>query len=213
MEPTKPYWLNDAPYQDFRSTAELPARADVVVIGGGITGVSTAYFLRKHGVEVTLLERRGLSGGATGRNGGHISPGTSERFSESVRRYGVERTRAIYDYSTRCALAVQDFVRENDVQEETAGFAKTTPAQRNSCRCGNHSRRCRSTASHRNIGMRRRAPSGRAAKTSWEACSGRRRVNCGRPSWCLPWPSRRSGAARTSRRARRCARSSGTTDS
>jgi len=118
MEPTKPYWLNDAPYQDFRSTAELPAHSDVVVIGGGITGVSTAYFLRKHGVDVTLLERRGLSGGATGRNGGHISPGTSERFSESVRRYGVERTRAIYDYSTRCALAVQDFVRENDVQCE-----------------------------------------------------------------------------------------------
>ena len=118
MEPTKPYWLNDAPYQDFRSTAELPARADVVVIGGGITGVSTAYFLRQHGIEVTLLERRGLSGGATGRNGGHISPGTSERFSESVRRYGVERTRAIYDYSTRCAMAVQDFVRENDVQCE-----------------------------------------------------------------------------------------------
>lgn len=115
MEPTRPYWLNDAPYQDFRSTPELPARAEVVVIGGGITGVSTAYFLRRHGIEVTLLERRGLSGGATGRNGGHISPGTSERFSESVKRYGVEVTRAIYDYSTRCALAVQDFVRAHDV--------------------------------------------------------------------------------------------------
>ena len=115
MEPTKPYWLNNAPYQDLRSTPELPARSEVVVIGGGITGVSTAYFLRRHGVEVTLLERRGLSGGATGRNGGHISPGTSERFSESVKRYGIEITRAIYDYSTRCAMAVQDFVREHDV--------------------------------------------------------------------------------------------------
>ena len=32
MEPTKPFWLNDAPYQEFRSSAELPATTDVVVI-------------------------------------------------------------------------------------------------------------------------------------------------------------------------------------
>ena len=61
MEPTQPYWLNGAPYQDFRSTPELPARSEVVVVGGGITGVSSAYFLRQHGIGVTLLERRGLS--------------------------------------------------------------------------------------------------------------------------------------------------------
>jgi gamma-glutamylputrescine oxidase len=118
MEPTKPFWLNDAPYQEFRSTTELPAASDVVVIGGGITGAATAYFLRKHGIGVTLLERRGLAGGATGRNGGHISPGTSERFSESVKRYGLEKTRAIYDYSHQCAAAVRAFVDEHHVDCE-----------------------------------------------------------------------------------------------
>ena len=118
MEPTKPFWLNDAPYQEFHSSPELPAASDVVVIGGGITGVATAYFLRKHGIGVTVLERRGLAGGATGRNGGHISPGTSERFSESVKRYGLEQTRAIYDYSTQCAAAVRAFVEEHQVDCE-----------------------------------------------------------------------------------------------
>lgn len=118
MEPTKPFWLNDAPYQEFRSTPDLPAASDVVVIGGGITGTATAYFLRKHGIGVTLLERRGLAGGATGRNGGHISPGTSERFSESVKRYGLEQTRAIYDYSQQCAAAVRAFVDEHHVDCE-----------------------------------------------------------------------------------------------
>lgn len=118
MEPTKPFWLNDAPYQGFRSTPDLPARADVVIIGGGITGVSTAYWLGRHGLGSVVLERRGLSGGATGRNGGHISPGTSERFSESVKRYGVEITRAIYDYSHQCAAAVKAFVSEHNVDCE-----------------------------------------------------------------------------------------------
>src|SRR2546427_569807 len=57
-------------------------------------------------------------GGATGRNGGHISPGTSERFSESVKRYGVDVTRAIYDYSHQCAAAVKAFVSEHNVDCE-----------------------------------------------------------------------------------------------
>ncbi|MBI1800309.1 MAG: FAD-binding oxidoreductase [Chloroflexi bacterium] len=115
MEPTKSFWLNNAPYQDYRSTPDLPQTAEVVVIGGGITGVSTAYWLRKNGVEVTLVERRGLSGGATGRNGGHISPGTGERFSESVKRYGIAIARAVWDYSHQTAEGVRAFVAEHGV--------------------------------------------------------------------------------------------------
>jgi gamma-glutamylputrescine oxidase len=108
-EPTRSYWLRDAPYQQFRSTPELPARAEVVVIGGGITGVSLAYWLGTLGIEAAVLEARGLAGGATGKNGGHISPGTGERFSESCQRYGEPVARAIWDFSHRCAAAVADF--------------------------------------------------------------------------------------------------------
>lgn len=46
--------------------------ADVVVIGGGIVGVTTAYFLRKKGLGVTLLERDQLARGASGRNLGFL---------------------------------------------------------------------------------------------------------------------------------------------
>ena len=35
----------------------LPASADVVVIGGGIAGTSTAYWLARRGVSVALLEK------------------------------------------------------------------------------------------------------------------------------------------------------------
>jgi sarcosine oxidase, subunit beta len=43
--------------------------ADVVVIGGGVNGTSTAFHLAKRGVRVTLLERSTLAGGATGKSG------------------------------------------------------------------------------------------------------------------------------------------------
>src|SRR5437870_13888907 len=45
-------------------------RADVIVIGGGANGTSTAYHLAARGVRsVLLLERRHLGAGATGKSG------------------------------------------------------------------------------------------------------------------------------------------------
>jgi len=52
------------------TTDSLPRTADVVVIGGGVVGASTAFQLAKRGVRrVVLLERRQLGAGATGKSG------------------------------------------------------------------------------------------------------------------------------------------------
>ena len=52
------------------SEAELPARADVVVVGGGIIGVSAALHLAKKGVSVALCEKGRIAGEQSGRNWG-----------------------------------------------------------------------------------------------------------------------------------------------
>ena len=46
------------------------SEADIIVIGGGIAGASTAYHLARHGRSVTLLERGEIASGASGVNGG-----------------------------------------------------------------------------------------------------------------------------------------------
>ena len=51
---------------------QLPSVADVVIIGGGIIGVSTAYFLAKSGVNVCLCEKGFISGEQSGRNWGWV---------------------------------------------------------------------------------------------------------------------------------------------
>ncbi len=109
------YWLDHAPAQIVRTTPQLPSQTQVVVIGGGITGVSAAYWLRKYGVEAVLLERRGLSGGATGRNGGHLVSGPADNFSEAVKRYGAQSTRAIYQFTLDTIAAIQAFVAEHSI--------------------------------------------------------------------------------------------------
>src|SRR4051794_33347154 len=56
--------------------------SEVVVIGGGFVGCSIAYQLAKRGVGVTLVEQEHIAWGASGRNGGHVSPaaGYTDRF-------------------------------------------------------------------------------------------------------------------------------------
>jgi glycine/D-amino acid oxidase-like deaminating enzyme len=52
--------------------SDMPATADVVIIGGGIIGVSTAWFLAKQGVNVVLCEKGHIAGEQSGRNWGWV---------------------------------------------------------------------------------------------------------------------------------------------
>ena len=76
---------------DFDRHRDLPAQADVVVIGGGVTGTAAAYQLSKRGKQVVLLEMRGICSGASGRNAGQTGSGSSmySRVGRAV--YGITR--------------------------------------------------------------------------------------------------------------------------
>lgn len=50
----------------------MPKTADVVIIGGGIVGVSTAWFLAKQGIAVVLCEKGHIAGEQSGRNWGWV---------------------------------------------------------------------------------------------------------------------------------------------
>ncbi len=57
---------------DAHAETNLPESADVVVIGGGIVGCSTAYFLAKRGISVLLCEKGRIAGEQSGRNWGWV---------------------------------------------------------------------------------------------------------------------------------------------
>lgn len=50
-------------------------RADVAIVGGGLTGLSSALHLAEAGLSATLLEARAIGNGCSGRNGGQVNPG------------------------------------------------------------------------------------------------------------------------------------------
>ncbi|HUB37359.1 MAG TPA: FAD-dependent oxidoreductase, partial [Streptosporangiaceae bacterium] len=74
-------------------SAELPERAQVVVIGGGIIGTSVAYHLAHVGVDVLLLERDRLTSGTTWHAAGLMATfGSTSQTSTELRTY----TRDLY---------------------------------------------------------------------------------------------------------------------
>jgi glycine/D-amino acid oxidase-like deaminating enzyme len=64
------------------------SRASVAIIGGGITGLSSALHLAEGGVDVVLLEAHQPGWGASGRNGGHVNPGLKPDPEEVERDFG-----------------------------------------------------------------------------------------------------------------------------
>lgn len=81
-------------------------RCDVVVVGGGFTGVSAALAAAERGLRVILLEARDIGHGASGRNGGQLIPGLRWSARELVSTFGEERGSAI----VRLALSAVDRV-------------------------------------------------------------------------------------------------------
>ncbi|WP_438997805.1 NAD(P)/FAD-dependent oxidoreductase [Candidatus Puniceispirillum sp.] len=59
---------------------------DVAIIGGGLTGVSTALTLAKRGYDVALCEAHSLGTGGSGRNGGHVCQGWPNDFHHISRQ-------------------------------------------------------------------------------------------------------------------------------
>lgn len=53
---------------------------DVLILGGGFTGISAALELAENGVDVGLMEAYGIGNGGSGRNGGHLLPDWPSSF-------------------------------------------------------------------------------------------------------------------------------------
>lgn len=102
----------------------LPARADVVVIGGGIAGVMTAFFLARKGISVALCEKGEIGAEQSGRNWGWCrtlgrDPAEIPLAMESLRLWrgmnaligaetGFRQAGITYVYDTEAEVAVQE---------------------------------------------------------------------------------------------------------
>ncbi len=93
---TRSYWQikNESPGQKPRP--DISVSCDIAVIGGGLLGIATAYFLRSFGCDsVIVLEKEFIGYGASGRNAGFIISGLAEPYSRLIVGMGNEWARLL----------------------------------------------------------------------------------------------------------------------
>ena len=108
-------------------------KADVVIIGAGYCGLSTALHLAEQGVSVVVLEAEEVGFGGSGRNGGQVIPGLKFDPSELLQQFGEKRGQALVDFAGSTADAVFDLIdrQKLDVPHVRKGWiqgAHTTDA-------------------------------------------------------------------------------------
>ena len=104
------YWLEVAPRPEALGRAELPQRTDVVVIGGGYTGLSAARVLAGAGAHVTVIERLPLGTGASTRNAGIVMTGFRRGAQSLVTGVGAVRARELFDAARTALFALEELV-------------------------------------------------------------------------------------------------------
>lgn len=87
-----PYWIDSAPMLSFEKL-QRDTNTDILIIGGGIAGLTTAYLLAKSGKQVTLIEDGLLGSGETGRTTAHLTCALDDRYYFLENTFGVEATR------------------------------------------------------------------------------------------------------------------------
>jgi glycine/D-amino acid oxidase-like deaminating enzyme len=125
-----PYWLDTlAPHRGTqnseRETQNLPAHADVVIVGAGYTGLSAARQLARSGASVVVIEREQVGWGASSRNGGQVLTGMKLEAAALVERFGESRARQLYDTASASIARLEQLIAEEtiDCEYERVGHA------------------------------------------------------------------------------------------
>lgn len=111
-------WAAVTPPQAALPAVEGDVRADVVVIGAGFTGLSTALHLRRQGTDVAVIEAAEPGWGASGRNNGQVIPTlTRPEPDDIIARHGTAGERLV-GLVRDCAQILFDVVREEGIAAE-----------------------------------------------------------------------------------------------
>jgi len=137
--PLSPLWQHTAPplakHTVIRTDADAvtvwPA-VDTIVIGAGVTGLSTALHLVEQGAQVWVLERDEPGAGTSGRPNGQIIAGLQESPDAVIAAYGAELGERMIAFSGRAPDLVFDLIARHAIacDAERTGWIQATRSRR-----------------------------------------------------------------------------------
>lgn len=103
--------------EDLNSQDQLTSdiAVDVCVIGGGLTGISSAINLSKKGYSVILCEARKIGWGASGRNGGQLGIGMRKDQFTIEKKLGLKHAKELWSLGLEAVEDVKNLIKENEI--------------------------------------------------------------------------------------------------
>src|SRR4051812_36629432 len=111
---TQPYWSLSAKLPQFESLSS-DLQVDVVVVGGGLTGITTAYLLKQAGVKVALIERARCAAADTGHTTAHLTYVTDYRLHQLVKSFGRDGAKAFWEAGMAALDQIADIVSRQTI--------------------------------------------------------------------------------------------------
>jgi len=112
------------------SPLDTHTRADVVIVGAGIAGMTTAYMLAREGRSVIVLDDGTVGGGETGRTTAHLSNALDDRYYDLERMFGERGARLAAESHTAAIDCIERIAREEEIDcdfERLDGYLFTPP--------------------------------------------------------------------------------------
>jgi glycine/D-amino acid oxidase-like deaminating enzyme/nitrite reductase/ring-hydroxylating ferredoxin subunit len=112
-----PFWIESAPIQKF-PRLQRNINVDVVVIGGGVTGITVAYLLKKSGSTVALIERERVALMDTGHTTAHLTYITDVELRKLARNFGEDHAQAAWDAGAAAIDEIERIVGDEGIECE-----------------------------------------------------------------------------------------------
>jgi glycine/D-amino acid oxidase-like deaminating enzyme/nitrite reductase/ring-hydroxylating ferredoxin subunit len=116
----KSLWINTVPSQAFPHL-EGDLDVDVAIIGGGITGITSALLLQRAGKRVAVIEALRVGEGVTGYTTAHITEALDARYQTLVKKFGLAGARLAAGSQRDAKLLIERIVRQEELD---CGFTK-----------------------------------------------------------------------------------------
>lgn len=110
-------WLDTASAEDFPSLSGQ-VEVDVLVVGGGITGLTTAYLLKKAGKKVAVVDQQDIASGETAHTTAHLTFVTDSRLHELVHSLGEKEAQGLWDAGSAAMHQIEEIAEELQIDCE-----------------------------------------------------------------------------------------------
>lgn len=112
------WWITTLMIKEHRYCPPLTKaiKCDVLIVGGGFSGISAAAVFLRKGLSVVVIEKNIIGGSSSGRSAGFLTPDSELELHQLVRRYGARAAAEIWEAPCRGIDRIVGNIKEHDIE-------------------------------------------------------------------------------------------------